>query len=416
MKSKMLESALYLSEQGFKVFPVNQEKKPLILDWNKDSATTDPALIEEWWGGRFADANVGISCGPSDLVVMDVDPRHNGNETVAEWQRHYDTGFTKTVTSQTGGDGNHYYFAANGGRYQSPQGTIGAGIDIRATSSFVVAPYSIHQNGKPYVWDSGYAPTEHEILPLPEWLAELIPLAKPERAKIIRANKVKEQGIRASRDIPTCPNLLIEEITGDILHSLDADIFFANAAAHFLGMPFGTELGEGFHCLLPGHSDTKPSASFGRHDAGHYYYKDFHHGNYGSPDVLTFAEVYAAQMTGRVQKLNKSSHTTWKIRMLVEMGMLQPALVELRSLPQHASKTVQKVYEGFRLLLQCKWRYAYGAPTAFSWSFAAGWCDVAEDTAARAFKALQAMKIVQETGSYSGAYGKKMKEFLPYPA
>ncbi|WP_338704400.1 bifunctional DNA primase/polymerase (plasmid) [Streptomyces sp. Q6] len=36
------------------------------------AATTDPALIDAWWGAqpRFG---VGVSCGPADLVVLDVD-------------------------------------------------------------------------------------------------------------------------------------------------------------------------------------------------------------------------------------------------------------------------------------------------------------------------------------------------------
>jgi hypothetical protein len=254
------------------------------------------------------------------------------------------------------------------------------------------------------------------MLSLPDWLENMLPNPSQKSGKNIHVNKVKEKGVRASRDIPTSPNLLTGDITGKVLHDLDADILFADSAAHFLGVPRETELTKGFQCILPGHSDTHPSAAFGRHDDGHYYYQDFHHGSFGSPSTLSIAEVFAAQETGRVQKLDKPSHAAWKIRLLIEMGMLAPADVPIKPLPAHATKTVQKVYEGFRLLLQCKWRYKYGAPTAFSWQFASGWCDVAEDTASKAFKALLAMNIVQEVGSHTGAYGKMMKEFLPHPA
>ena len=33
--------------------------------------------------------------------------------------------------------------------------------------------------------------------------------------------------------------------------------------------------------------------------------------------------------------------------------------------------SVRKLYEGFRLLLGCKWLYAHGEPTTFSWRLAA---------------------------------------------
>ncbi len=417
-ENKMLQSAYDLAKQGFHVFPVNRaEKKPLIKGWTNSKATTDPTTIEKWWRGKFEGANVAVSTGMSDIVVVDVDLRHNGEDTIAAWQREYDTDFIKTVTARSGTGGPHFYFRSNGKRYGNTQATIGKGIDTKAIGGFVVAPHSIHANNNQYRWEKGFSPEEREMLLLPEWLEKMLPAASQKNNNVVRAKKIKEKerGIRARRAISSCPNPLTGEITGEVLHALDANIIFAISAAHFLGMPTNIELEHEFHCILPGHFDTHPSASFGRHDDGHYYYHDFHHGKYDSPPNFTFAEVFAAQETGRVQKLNKVSHATWKLRLLVEMGWLEPATVSILPLPDYATKTVQKVYEGFHLLLQCKWLYDYGAPTAFSWQFASEWCGVAEDTAAKAFKALQAMKIVQEVGSYSRPYGKTMKVFLPYP-
>ena len=48
-------------------------------------ATTDPATISRWWR-EYPDANVGVSCIGSNLVVLDVDPRHGGDRTLAEFE------------------------------------------------------------------------------------------------------------------------------------------------------------------------------------------------------------------------------------------------------------------------------------------------------------------------------------------
>ena len=45
-------------------------------------ATKDPAVIDEWFGrGRF---NIGIATGAiSGIIALDVDPRHDGDQTFA---------------------------------------------------------------------------------------------------------------------------------------------------------------------------------------------------------------------------------------------------------------------------------------------------------------------------------------------
>jgi Bifunctional DNA primase/polymerase, N-terminal len=50
-------------------------------------ATLDPAVARAWWT-RVPDANIGTPTG-SWCVVLDVDPRHHGDETLAELERRH---------------------------------------------------------------------------------------------------------------------------------------------------------------------------------------------------------------------------------------------------------------------------------------------------------------------------------------
>src|SRR5262245_37995362 len=73
-----------LIAHGLHVLPVAQAGKlPLISDW-PNQASTDPGLIAAWlrqWPGM----NVGIATGmKSGVVVVDIDPRHGGDETLAD--------------------------------------------------------------------------------------------------------------------------------------------------------------------------------------------------------------------------------------------------------------------------------------------------------------------------------------------
>lgn len=115
-----------------------------------NSATLDPDLIREWWT-RNPWANVGIATGPSDLVVVDVDPKNGGNATYDDLVRRYGA-LPATHHVRTGGGGDHYYLSAGGVFYESTGGVLGTGIDIRAQKGGVVAPPSLHRSGQLYQW------------------------------------------------------------------------------------------------------------------------------------------------------------------------------------------------------------------------------------------------------------------------
>ena len=136
-------------------------------------ATTDVDTITRWWA-QWPKANIGVNCGKSGLIVIDIDPRHGGDEDWRDCQERYGQDITATVTAITGGGGEHYVFTApqgysvgnisNSDRYVGP---LGRGVDVRASGGYFVAPPSRHASGKRYEWDASPFDTKPARVPLP---------------------------------------------------------------------------------------------------------------------------------------------------------------------------------------------------------------------------------------------------------
>lgn len=155
MEMTMKESALYYEKLGLAVFPLApRSKKPLTHNGCKD-ATTDPGQIEAWWS-RWPDANIGIATGSksSGLVVIDLDVDEdkgiNGYEVLTAWQQEHGT-LPETAMSITGRGGYHYLYR-DAAQWKNRAGLY-EGVDIRGEGGYIVAPPSIHPNGRRYEWE-----------------------------------------------------------------------------------------------------------------------------------------------------------------------------------------------------------------------------------------------------------------------
>lgn len=181
--SSTLNTALDLVEKGFHIIPLHtpqendgcscgkscgsQGKHPRISDW-PNNATNNPNQVREWWRS-WPEANIGIVCGElSNLVVLDVDPRHGGEDSLDELEERLGN-FTQTTTIITGGGGNHFYYQYPGsGKIKNSNSKLGDGLDIKTDGGYIVAPGSLHQSGQTYEWLTGLV----EIKPFPEKLIQ----------------------------------------------------------------------------------------------------------------------------------------------------------------------------------------------------------------------------------------------------
>jgi hypothetical protein len=139
----------------------------LVRNGLKD-ATTDTAKIEHWWH-CFDYANVGIATG--SIVVLDVDPRHDGNHTLRVIENNHKP-LPGTWRAITGSGGEHIFFKSNS-PISNSAGLIGSGLDVRGVGGYVVAPPSLHMSGRAYAWDVDFHPDEVPLAEIPDWLAAL---------------------------------------------------------------------------------------------------------------------------------------------------------------------------------------------------------------------------------------------------
>ena len=186
----LLEAAEAALAAGFVVFPVHPRTKvPAVLDW-EHRATRDVEQVRRWW--RQRDWSIGIAAGPSDLLVIDLDPgqgatthrrrpspkadRFAGQTEVhgrdvlvqlaaGQGRSLLDDAFTYTVATPSGGW--HLYFrqpAALGLR--NSRGRLGRHIDTRGHGGYVLAAGS-RGPGRSTYRVARTAP----IAELPEWIA-----------------------------------------------------------------------------------------------------------------------------------------------------------------------------------------------------------------------------------------------------
>ncbi len=97
------------------------------------AATKDGRQLTEWFAGTRH--NIGIATGEvSNLIVLDIDPRHGGDATLACFERLHGK-LPPTVRFKTGGGGQHILFRHPGGCIPNSAGKIGPGVDVRATAA-----------------------------------------------------------------------------------------------------------------------------------------------------------------------------------------------------------------------------------------------------------------------------------------
>jgi hypothetical protein len=177
-----LDWALAYARLGWRIHPSRPGEKLPLLDAWQNRATTDPALIERWWG-RTPEANVAVATGPnSGLFVLDVDGRE-GERALVDLERSHGQ-LPELYPMQWTGSGHGWqaFFAWPEAReIRNSAGRLGAKLDTRGVNGFCVLPPSLHPSGKLYRWATGREPWHIPPEPAPDWLIDLLdPPAEPE--------------------------------------------------------------------------------------------------------------------------------------------------------------------------------------------------------------------------------------------
>jgi hypothetical protein len=164
-------AAAYASRFGLHVFPLvpgRKEPDGRLCPQGYLNATDDVMRGRRWWECAPR-ANIGIAANASGVVIIDVDPRNDGDATLRRLERELGA-LPSTWVCLTGGGGLHIYFRDAVGAYV---GSLGDGIEVKHRG-YGILPPSIHPSGAAYRWDVAQHPTETPIAELPvTWLARM---------------------------------------------------------------------------------------------------------------------------------------------------------------------------------------------------------------------------------------------------
>lgn len=216
----LVEYALAYAELGFYVFPCHApirrdgwncsceawKRKKFSPDFDcsnpgkhprtkngLDDATTDPEQIKRWWR-QWPNANIGINCGQSGILVVDLD-------TYKDDYRGDDLELNEeTVTCLSGGGGAHLYYRMLGDdSFGNRNKKLPAGIDIRGHGGYVIVPPSGHESGGEYRWELEYSPWDTEIAPVPDKLRELLAVSNQQPLREFEFDTTKKFDHNATR-------------------------------------------------------------------------------------------------------------------------------------------------------------------------------------------------------------------------
>lgn len=181
----LTDQAHRMLDQGLHVFPLDHPgqrncaglhgpnnpcdgtrgKHPAVV-WGTWAQTVTHKQIDLQWDKRRGLANIGVACGPSNLVILDEDAPGE----LEKWGAAYGIALPDTFTVSTG-RGRHLYYRWD--HAQRPIGNTakamrGFKIDVRGKGGYAVAEHSQHASGATYTGNG------KPIVGLPDDVAELL--------------------------------------------------------------------------------------------------------------------------------------------------------------------------------------------------------------------------------------------------
>jgi len=165
-------SALRYLSREWSVIPMRAGDKRPAVRWKQYQSKIASEKEVRNWFRQQPDTNIGIVTGKvSNLLVIDVDPRHGGADSIAGLEDDY-AHLPHTIEAMTGSGGSHIYFAHPGYNLPNRVG-LKPGIDLRGDGGCVVAPPSLHPSGMRYAWKRSHHPDDTSLARMPDWLIKL---------------------------------------------------------------------------------------------------------------------------------------------------------------------------------------------------------------------------------------------------
>lgn len=198
-----LNAAFDLTRRGGRVFPLhsvrpdaagrlvctcgnpaceNAGKHPMakLAPKGLSNATNCEHIVRHWFT-TAPFANIGLATGRA--VVVDVDPRHGGDDSLRALEATHGA-LPTTVRALTGSGGEHIFLRPPAGiEIRNSANVLAPGVDVRGAGGYVVAPPSLHASGRIYAWSVDGHPDETVVAPMPAWMVATLvqPTSTPSR-------------------------------------------------------------------------------------------------------------------------------------------------------------------------------------------------------------------------------------------
>jgi hypothetical protein len=182
-ETTLIGAALAAARRGWPVFPLCPgDKRPAITDWERRATMDETRIRRCWSAGAY---NVGVVCGPSSLVVIDLDVRKEGAApppdgqmpgvqsgadvlaALADRESQPLAELIDTYQVRTGSGGLHLYYSSPLGiELRNTAGRLGWLIDTRAHGGYVVGAGS-RVAGRSYA-----VANATEVAAMPTWMVK----------------------------------------------------------------------------------------------------------------------------------------------------------------------------------------------------------------------------------------------------
>lgn len=145
-KIKPRNAALWYAKYHWRIFPIATHTKHPLTQTGFKEGTDDPSALEDWWQ-QWPDANIGLACGPSEIIALDGDPKRydeHSREFLAHLLEEYPTARQSTPTN-----GVHLlYTVPPGVKLSNSRGALPPGVDVRVNGYILLAPSVVTYHGK----------------------------------------------------------------------------------------------------------------------------------------------------------------------------------------------------------------------------------------------------------------------------
>ncbi len=268
----MLKDALHYLSLGFSVIPLCRAVTPTTCDtpwgahlkphkvgktpkikWEEFQSRKATKEEVEGWLSKWPSMNLGVVTGAiSGLAIADLD----GPEGLSSAQN---LGLSSSLVSLTG-NGRQLWFAHPGVEVTGNV-KLYPGLDLRGDGNYVVAPPSIHPNGKRYRWLGSPTLTKDVVISLPPFPTALCgAVAEQQSFESITTDKTRNN-----------PDWVKTDLEAMTLGNIDDTLF--RICSYFRNLGIGREV---VHLLIqphalragatPGHLDDKIENVWGRYE------------------------------------------------------------------------------------------------------------------------------------------------------